>query len=51
MAQFLKTQYPTLTIGQWKNIILQNGESFLFRRATKSKLGKLLVKIALRLNK
>lgn len=51
MAQFLKTQYPTLTIGQWKNMILQNGESFLFRRATKSKLGKLLVKIALRLNK
>lgn len=51
MAQFLKTQYPTLIIGQWKNIILQNGESFLFRRATKSKLGKLLVKIALRLNK
>lgn len=51
MAQFLMTQYPTLTIEQWKNMIQQNSESFLFRRATKSKLGKILVKIALRLNK
>lgn len=51
MAQFLMYQYPSLTIDQWKNLINQNSDSFLFRRAVKSKLGKALVKVALRLNK
>lgn len=51
MALFLKKQYPNPSLDFWETIINDNSESYLYRRASKSNIGKFLVKLALRLNK
>lgn len=51
MAKFLMEKKATLDIEEWKRIIEENNQAYMYRRAVKSPISKLLVKIALRLNR
>ena len=51
MAKFLVWKKATLDIEDWKRLIEENSQAYMYRRAVKSPISKLLVKIALRLNK
>lgn len=51
MAQFLMEKKPSLDIEDWKRIIEDNNQAYMYRRAIKTPISKLLVKIALRLNR
>lgn len=51
MAKFLVWKKATLDIEDWKRLIEENNQAYMYRRAVKSPISKLLVKIALRLNK
>lgn len=51
MARFLMEKKASLDIEDWKRIIEENNQAYMYRRAIKSPISKLLVKIALRLNR
>ena len=52
MAKFLIKHHPTMTIEDWFEINIQFSEGFKgFRRAYSSRISRLLMKIAIRLNK
>ena len=51
MARYLSNQHPVFTIDLWKLIIQQNNDAYMYNRARRGWLGKLLVRMALRLYK
>lgn len=51
MAKFLIKHHPTMTIEDWFEINIQFSEALSFRRAYSSRISRLLMKIAIRLNK
>lgn len=51
MAHYLSNQHPVVTIDLWKLIIQQNNDAYMYNRARRGWLGKLLVRMALRLYK
>lgn len=51
MARFLMEKKAALDIEDWKRIIEENNQAYMYRRAIKTPISKLLVKIALKMNK
>lgn len=51
MARFLSGRHKSLTKDLWKHIIQQNNDSYMYNRAQRGLIGKILVRLALRLYK
>ena len=51
MAQYLQRRNPSMSEEDWKTLIQENSESYLYRRTMRNKLSTFLVRLALRLNK
>lgn len=51
MARFLSKRHTSLSTDMWKHIIQQNNDSYMYNRARRGKIGRFLVRLALRLYK
>lgn len=51
MARFLHSQCPVSSESEWLERIEDNASAYLYQRATQTRLGRLLTKIAIRLSK